>query len=539
MTIGSRRRSRTTRTRIALAVAGVLLAGATALAGGALAETNQTALPAAPDGPPQPGTFNGLGFDACTAPSSPAMQAWLASPYRAVGIYFGGVNRYCAQPNLTQQWVADQIAAGWHLFPLYVGPQAPCYNSTKPKIDPAQAAAQGQAAADDAAVQAENLGLARDSVLIYDMEAYAVGDTACTAVVNTFMNSWTTRLHDHGYLSGFYSSMSSGVADQVAAYATAGYAHPDYLDFAKWDGVKTVSDPAVPADYWAPKRRMKQYQGDHNETWGGVTINIDSNYLDLAPLPTTPFADFTGNGWADLAARKTSTGEVYAYPGNGTRFGSRFTVGSGWNASDLMLRLGDFDRSGGEDIVARETATGYLWLYPGTGTGVASRVKIGSGWSGMRELTPIGDHNRDGYQDMLAVKSSTGALYLYPGRGDSFGTRVLIASSGWNNMDELTGGADFNGDGYPDLVAREKSTGYLYLYPGRSGGFGTRTKIGSGWNSMRDLVLLGDFDRDGRPDLVAIQKSTGYLMHYRWNGSTGWRSALRMGTGWSGMQPLL
>ena len=26
---------------------------------------------------------------------------------------------------------------------------------------------------------------------------------------------------------------------------------------------------------------MKQYLGGHNETWGGVTINIDSNFLDL------------------------------------------------------------------------------------------------------------------------------------------------------------------------------------------------------------------------------------------------------------------
>ncbi|HEY3007401.1 MAG TPA: hypothetical protein VGJ63_04965, partial [Micromonosporaceae bacterium] len=45
-----------------------------------------------------PGTFVGYGFDACTAPSSAAMQAWLASPYRAIGIYFGGNNRACAQP---------------------------------------------------------------------------------------------------------------------------------------------------------------------------------------------------------------------------------------------------------------------------------------------------------------------------------------------------------------------------------------------------------------------------------------------------------
>jgi hypothetical protein len=56
--------------------------------------------------PAQPGAYVGYGFDACTAPSSAAMNAWLQSPYRAVGIYFGGNNRACTQPNLTAAWPA-------------------------------------------------------------------------------------------------------------------------------------------------------------------------------------------------------------------------------------------------------------------------------------------------------------------------------------------------------------------------------------------------------------------------------------------------
>ena len=47
------------------------------------------------------GVFIGLGFDACTAPSTRTMAAWGSSPYRAVGVYIGGLNRGCSQPNLT------------------------------------------------------------------------------------------------------------------------------------------------------------------------------------------------------------------------------------------------------------------------------------------------------------------------------------------------------------------------------------------------------------------------------------------------------
>src|SRR5262249_31713394 len=43
--------------------------------------------------------YSGLGFDACSAPSSAQMTAWGASPYRAIGVYIGGTNRGCTQPN--------------------------------------------------------------------------------------------------------------------------------------------------------------------------------------------------------------------------------------------------------------------------------------------------------------------------------------------------------------------------------------------------------------------------------------------------------
>ncbi|MEU5943027.1 DUF1906 domain-containing protein [Micromonospora sp. NPDC047548] len=265
---------RAARRMLTAAVAGMLLATAAVTA-------PSTPAHAAGYTGPHPGTFTGLGFDTCAAPSDAQMTAWLQSPYRAVGVYIGGVNRGCAQANLTRAWVASQQAKGWRLFPLYVGLQAPCTTYLR-RIDPAQAAAQGRAAADDAVTNARNLGLAPKSTIILDIEHYDPGNATCSAAVVSFVGAWSARLHDQGYLSGLYTNTASaGLGDHVAAYGKSGYVRPDILDFANWDGVKTVSDPTIPATYWAPKRRMKQYQGDHYETWGGVKINIDSNYLDL------------------------------------------------------------------------------------------------------------------------------------------------------------------------------------------------------------------------------------------------------------------
>jgi hypothetical protein len=98
--------------------------------------------------------YHGLGFDTCTAPSTAQMQTWRRhSPYRAIGIYIGGSDEACAQPNLTARWLRREAAAGWHFLPMYVGPQADFRELS------ATPGHQGRAAANDAVAQAERLGL--------------------------------------------------------------------------------------------------------------------------------------------------------------------------------------------------------------------------------------------------------------------------------------------------------------------------------------------------------------------------------------------
>ncbi len=224
--------------------------------------------------------YTGLGFDACSAPSVTTMAAWLASPYRGIGVYIGGINRGCSQPNLTSDWVAAQIAAGWKLIPTYVGLQAPVDVCGCASINPAQAAVQGTAAADDAVVQAAALGIGPGNPIYFDMEGYSRTGTNTSAVL-TFLDAWTERLHARGYVSGVYGSASSTISDLVSQYGL-GLSEPDDIWIAHWDGVQTTADSYVPASYWSNHQRLRQYRGGHNEKWGGVTINIDNDYLDGA-----------------------------------------------------------------------------------------------------------------------------------------------------------------------------------------------------------------------------------------------------------------
>jgi hypothetical protein len=227
--------------------------------------------------------YTGLGFDACSAPSRSSMSAWSSSPYRAIGVYIGGLNRGCSQPNLTAAWVAEQAAAGWSLIPTYVGLQAPtssCGSCAKLSASISTATGQGTEAANDAAEQALAAGIGAGSPIYFDMESYARTASATNATL-TFLAAWTARLHALGYESGVYSSGASGIADLADSFGSS-YLEPDELWFANWNGrASAASDPYVPAGAWIG-HRIHQYAGGHDETYGGVTINIDNDYVEGA-----------------------------------------------------------------------------------------------------------------------------------------------------------------------------------------------------------------------------------------------------------------
>jgi hypothetical protein len=223
------------------------------------------------------GVFRGAGFDTCAAPSATTMRHWLGSPYRAVGIYIGGINRACAQANLTAAWIKSIQAQGWHYFPMYVGLQASCVAGFgDATIKAASAAAEGRAAADDAVTQAAGLGIPSGTPIIFDMEAYRGG---CGQAVTTFLSAWDSELHAKGYVAGVYESFSN-ISDLIAAAGQM--TEPDVIHYADWDGHATTTSSYMPSDRWTSHQRIHQYKGGHNETYGGTTLNIDNDQLDVA-----------------------------------------------------------------------------------------------------------------------------------------------------------------------------------------------------------------------------------------------------------------
>lgn len=227
-----------------------------------------------------PGTLNDNGFDTCTAQSQSTMDAWRESPFKAVGIYTSGVNRACGQDLLTPEWVGTQFTNGWQFIVIHHGLEAPC-NPRYDEVfstDPATARQQGVDEANGAVEAATALGFGAGSAIYVDIEAY----DGCTEAVMSFVSGWAEGLRQAGWLSGMYSSGSSGVADLCDNYTNDQYTMPDHLWFGWWNGqADTDSGPYCSNDYFTGGRRLHQYTGDEPETHGGVTVNIDRDFLDV------------------------------------------------------------------------------------------------------------------------------------------------------------------------------------------------------------------------------------------------------------------
>lgn len=233
--------------------------------------------------------FIGLAFDTCAAPSRKVMQAWKqSSPYGAIGIYISGDVRACNQRELTSSWVREVAAMGWKFLPLDVGLQAPCADRTKHPMsrDLDTAYQQGRQAAGGALKAAANLGIQPGSALYSDIESFDSRDVGCAQAVRSYLDGWTFRLHRNGYLSGVYGNLQSAVRQLSASYNSTAFARVDAVWSAQWDGRPDLTNwSGVPSRHWAGGQRVKQYLGDHFESYGGYRLNIDSNAVD-APVAT-------------------------------------------------------------------------------------------------------------------------------------------------------------------------------------------------------------------------------------------------------------
>jgi hypothetical protein len=338
-----------------------------------------------------------LGFDTCTAPSLAALRAWWGtSPYTLVNIYFGGNNRGCAQPNLTPAWVRDATVMGWRLLPTYVGHQPFCEFGADPNRFTASTATDlGTADGQDAVARAGALGLLPGSALYADLEHYDRTDSSCRTAVRRYVSAWTKALHNAGYLAGVYVHQDSGLRDLSDTYNSTSYARPDAVWMARWDGNPALTGwPTAPDSQWGVFQRAKQYRGDHLETWGGVTLNIDSDAI-RGPVATVALGYRATSTVRPRSGPSMSSTVVGTYPAGSPLSVICQATGQAVGSSSVWNRLADGSWVR-DQYVSTPSATGFTTalprcMYPGQVTEtLTARTGPGSSYRATGSPLPRG-----------------------------------------------------------------------------------------------------------------------------------------------------
>ncbi|MFB7515825.1 FG-GAP-like repeat-containing protein [Streptomyces sp. NPDC056144] len=202
-----------------------------------------------------------------------------------------------------------------------------------------------------------------------------------------------------------------------------------------------------------------------------------------------PSGDVNADGCADVLVRVGDQLRSYRPGCDKVLSGaSPYTlVGTGWGQYDVLTSPGDIDGDGFADLVARQTTTGDMYVFGGTADHrLKPRIRIGTNWKVYKKIVGAGDMNRDGRADLVAV-DGTGALWRYRGTATGGMLPRERIGSGWNMYSALTGVGDISGDACPDLVGRD-TTGSLYVHQGTCGsGYGSRYRLGGGWNVYKGL----------------------------------------------------
>jgi hypothetical protein len=265
---------------------------------------------------------------------------------------------------------------------------------------------------------------------------------------------------------------------------------------------------------------------------GAWSVDI---YWNGALLSSTPFA-ISAAGADQLVWQNTASSQANAdyYGGTGGATWTGWAVlntgagASGWR----IVAAADFDGNGVPDLVWQNQTTGQVNVnYYGGAGGTTfigwAMLNSGAGASGWK-VAGAADFDGNGTPDLIWQNQTTGQVnvnYYGGARGATFIGWAMLNSGGGTTGWKVVGAADFDGNGTPDLVWQNQTSGQVNV--NYYGGAGGATFIGwamlnsgagvSGWK----VAGVAGFEGNGVPDLIWQNQTTGQVNVNYYGGARG------------------
>ncbi|MFE9020348.1 FG-GAP-like repeat-containing protein [Streptomyces sp. NPDC007808] len=335
-----------------------------------------------------------------------------------------------------------------------------------------------------------------------------------------------------GLVAWFDAYEQTHVATTGVAPSAPTALHSDAEDHAyppgsdPWNGLWFLSRPVTS---WSLTFTSVQ-SGANGKATRTITGGASTGLVEAAWNGRTASGGYFPNGEFTWTLKATGLGSSTA---------ATVTTGEGFLTRGAAVRRDHTSPDGpdGRGDLLTLNSSGGLTFHSGTGTGKVNSKYTGTGWATTIMAVPFGDLSGDRCNDVL-VRYSSGALRLYkPGCGSAVKpstSYTTLASSGWTQYNALTSPGDLSGDGRPDLIARNSSTGAVYLYKGTSDGkLSARVKLYDNWKGYRKIIGVGDITGDGRADLLA-QDTANTLWRYDGKGDGTFAARVKVFGDWGG-----